>query len=217
MAVPEIPAYTTDELEANAAQFHRRYCGDPLEIPIDIEVILERDIGVDILPFPDLERQYSIVGMLSKDLQSNRPVVVIDENVMENQWYRYRFTLAEEYAHSVLHAEIFHEVRGVEEYQHLQQSLTNEEIWLMDRNARYLAGSLLIPASHVVALAKDLVPPQLDPLKALFRGVRDEELFRAAAHVLHEVYGVSLECMRYRLTNKAVRLDTWLVHRYRSR
>ena len=146
----------------------------------------------------------------------DRVAIYIDEDVIENQEGRYRFTLAEEYAHSVLHAELFRDVHSLDDSIRLHQSLTGEEIWLMDRHARYLAACILIPASQVLEFAQNLVPPQLDPVAHLIAEVRDEELFSTAARILHSFYRVSEICMRYRIANQAVRLDKWLLQRYRS-
>ena len=215
MELPPIPEYSHIELEQIGAKFHQKYCGDPVDIPIDIELILERALGVDIIPFYGLERQYRINGILAKDLAKDRFLIYVDEEMMENQEERYRFTLSEKYAHSVLHRDIFQDVEGLDDFLHLQRSITSEEIWLMDRNARYLAGAILVPAPHVCKLARELLPPQLDPLKSLLAKVRKEELFRAAAQILHGFYNVSQGCMLSRLSDKSVRLDTWLVQQYR--
>lgn len=214
MELPPIPESGSIELEQIAAKFHQKYCGDPVDVPIDIELILERDIGVEIIPFFGLERQYRINGILAKDVARDRFIIYVDEEMMENQEARYRFTLSEEYAHSVLHKDIFQDVEGLDDFLHLQRSITSEEIWLMDRNARYLAGTILVPAPHVCKLARELLPPQLDPLKPLLAKVRKEELFRVAAKALHGFYNVSLNCMLNRLSDKAVRLDIWLLQQY---
>lgn len=207
--------YSASELEAIATKFHQRYCGDPIEVPIDIELILEKDIGAEILPFPGLEREYGINGIVVKHIAKDRVIIYVDEAMMENQEARYRFTLAEEYAHNVLHADLFQEVQNLEEFLKLRNSLTDEEIWLMDRNARYLVGCILIPASHVSIFAKEYLPSELDPVKHLLVKVSREEVFRIAAQILHRFYNVSEACMRHRINNQAIRLDKWLLQQYR--
>ncbi len=71
------------------------------EIPIPIEEVVEVDMGIEIFPIPAFFIRYGIVGYLSNDMNT----LVVDEDTMKRYPARYRFTLAHELAHYLLHAD----------------------------------------------------------------------------------------------------------------
>jgi len=92
------PYLPYDELRRRAEAFLERH--NPNEtIPVPIEAIVEFDFGIDIVPTPGLQNAFEIVGYIAKDLQS----IYIDSYVFEHREKRYRFSLAHELAHRILH------------------------------------------------------------------------------------------------------------------
>ena len=73
----DIPQYSNTELERVARKLHSEYCGDPIKPPIDIELILER-MGAEIIPLPNLERDYGVEGLLSRSVQGDQFIVFVD-------------------------------------------------------------------------------------------------------------------------------------------
>ena len=71
-------------------------------IPVDIELIVERDFRIEIIPFRGLQDRFSIDAFISQDAKS----ISVDEFVLENRITRYRFSLAHELGHRVLHERI---------------------------------------------------------------------------------------------------------------
>jgi len=208
----DVPQYSNIELERVAEALHSEYCDDPVKPPIDIEVILER-MGAEIIPLPNLARDHGVVGLLSRSERGDQFAVFVDARVCEEQETRYRFTVAEECAHMCLHASVYENVHTLAAATRFYLGLTGDEHWVLDRNAKYLAGAILIPSSHVKQIAPEIVPPRLDTMTF----VSDTHILGEAAKILAEVYNVSGRCMLYRLDNKAIRLDRWLLDRYRER
>ena len=83
-------------------------------IPVPIEIMVER-LGVDIVPLPELQANYDIDGTISSDATA----LYVDEWVSQHRANRYRFTLAHEIGHVVLHSPLFEyveaSVRSVED------------------------------------------------------------------------------------------------------
>lgn len=68
-------------------------------LPIPVEEIVEIKLGMDIVPLPGLQRNFNIDGFMSSDFTT----IFVDETVFINFETRYRFTLAHELGHYVLH------------------------------------------------------------------------------------------------------------------
>lgn len=76
-------------------------------IPIPIEEIIEFKLGIDIIPLHGLHQAFDTDGFISSDLKS----ISVDLFVYESRPGRYRFTLAHEIGHLVLHSELYKEIR----------------------------------------------------------------------------------------------------------
>jgi Zn-dependent peptidase ImmA (M78 family) len=101
-----IPYLPDDILRYAATKFLKEYHTSGT-IPVPIEQIVEFQLGINIIPIPDIHRNYDIDSMLSKDLRQ----ICVDESVFENFPGRYRFSLAHEIGHRVLHAEIYSQLQ----------------------------------------------------------------------------------------------------------
>lgn len=136
--------YTTAQLEQIAAEFLRVYHKPLTAIPIDIELILERDLDISILPFSSLKTLHGIEAFITL----SRKRIYVDPFLMDldQNEKRYRFTLAEEASHAILHKDLFKNVWTPEDYIGLYDKLGGETYRWMDRNAKYLAGAILMPA-----------------------------------------------------------------------
>ncbi len=73
--------------------------GEASSMPMPVEEIAEIKIGLEIIPLPNLQRDYDIEGFMSSDFST----IYVDEYVFSNVEVRYRFTLAHELGHYVLH------------------------------------------------------------------------------------------------------------------
>lgn len=72
-------------------------------IPIPIEEIVEFQFGIDIVPIPNLKKSENIDGCLSHDLKT----IYVDGNSYSNYKNRYRYSLAHELSHRILHTDLF--------------------------------------------------------------------------------------------------------------
>ena len=96
-----VPFLAYDEIARHAEDFLREHASAE-EIPVDIESIVEFRLGMDIVPVPGLQRDHGIEGYISRDMGS----IHVDEGVLINVPVRYRYTLAHEVGHLVLHSEL---------------------------------------------------------------------------------------------------------------
>lgn len=138
-----------DEISAVAERFLREY-HQSLSIPVPIEEIVEFDLDMDIIPIEGLKQGFTSAGFdidafLSSDLMS----ITVDRDLRDN---RYRFTLAHELAHKLLHAEIYQQygfgnieewllvIAGIQASPYQKKEREKAE-WQADE----LAGRILVP------------------------------------------------------------------------
>jgi len=115
----------------------------PLEIPIPVDLIAERDFGLSIIPSHEMQNVYGVEGFLSRDCSC----VNVDQYVMENRYYKYRFTIAHEIGHLVLHRDLYDNAKyeTIEEWIAFVNQIGAEEYGWAERQAYWFAGVLLLP------------------------------------------------------------------------
>ena len=101
----DVDFLTYNEIADVAHSFLDQYNKDG-EIPVPIEEIIEFELEMDIIPIPNLQRDFDIEGFPSKDFTS----IYVDEFIYKNRPYRYRFTLAHEVGHKFLHNDKLSEI-----------------------------------------------------------------------------------------------------------
>jgi hypothetical protein len=166
-----------------------------LEPPVPIEEIVEFDLGLDIVPLPNLYRDFQIESWLSHDTRS----IFVDLRQCEEMETRYRFSLAHEVGHLLLHADLYRGAR-----------LTSFEDWLafhermdpilrdsMEWQARSLAGRILVPGPPLLKRAQQLLDRAK---KRLPKVVTSEALFGSISIPLADVFKVHEEVVRIRLS-----------------
>jgi len=163
----DIPKLTDAHIRAQAEAFLTHY-HPARTIPIPIEQIVEFQLKVDIVPLPGLKEVYDIDGFTSSDLKE----ISVDLFAYEHRPHRYRFTLAHEVGHTVLHAKLFKErpFRTIEEWKRFVTTFPSAEFGLLELQAHRFAGLVLVPPGAFEAALRDNVPrvkmPKLQVEKA---------------------------------------------------
>ncbi|HVS38619.1 MAG TPA: ImmA/IrrE family metallo-endopeptidase [Gemmataceae bacterium] len=144
------PYLPYDKLRAVAEEFLAKYhpSGD---IPVPIERIVEFRFKLDIVPVPGLQDECDADAFITSDLSEIR----VDQFIYKNRPARYRFSLAHELAHVLVHQDVFKELKftTVAEWKAAISSIPEDQRnWIEWQG--YCLGGLI------------LVPPQ--PLKDLF-------------------------------------------------
>ncbi len=152
------------DIDSIAKSFIKKYHRTK-SIPVDIERIIEFNLEMDIIPIPGLKDSFELAGFdidafISSDLQS----ITVDQYVMEKREARYRFTLAHEIAHKLLHGDFYEQFNFysiddwiatiIEIQSNVSLSSEREKAeWQADE----LAGRILVPT---VILAEEFTKEQ---------------------------------------------------------
>ena len=114
-------------------------------IPTDIEILIEKS-GIIIEAFDDLRKDFSVKGLVAKDVKDDgRIKIFIDTRHYEEDAFEYKFTLAEELAHILLHMDFYIGISDVEDYIKKYKSIDDEDYRKYEQQARNLASFLLLP------------------------------------------------------------------------
>ncbi|MFO8013345.1 MAG: ImmA/IrrE family metallo-endopeptidase [Phycisphaerae bacterium] len=187
-----VPEYKVWQLQKHADALLAAAFSSGYPIPVEIENVAYH-LGLDIAPIPGLRQSCDVVGALYRDPEG-RYWVAVDEHMMDYRENRYRFTVAEEIAHFVLHRDQIEKATDIAGAIALQRRL-RERYRFTESNARRLAAEMLMPRR---ALREDLAKAYAEVVGvAGFRNF--EAVAKHVTDVLRRRYVVSHETMRYQL------------------
>lgn len=143
----DVPFLSYDSLRQTATRFLGEHHPSGT-IPVPIEDIIEFDFRLDIVPTPGLLRAFEIEAFISSDLTT----ISVDDTQAETYPNRYRFSLAHELAHLLLHKSIF----GGYQFSTIAGWKTTVKMFLPDDYSRLefqayaLAGLMLVPSGPLI-------------------------------------------------------------------
>ncbi len=186
-----IPRYGLSKLEALAQALLRdRWPG--LAIPVDVELLTERETGVVLEVERGLQARWPVPAATVYHPKEDRFTVLVDETVADGPAGFYRFTVAEELGHLRLHRQVLRRIQTVEDAVALHVSPDYEH---MERNAKWFASAVLMPPE-----------PLRRDTKAFYAGLvkqhgfdRPELVRRSLVIRLSQRYVVNVSPMQYRL------------------
>lgn len=142
----KVPFKNHDHIKVIAETFLKKY--HPKDsYPIPIEEIIEFKLGLDIIPLQGLHKVFEVDGFLSSD----RTSISIDENVYQSRPGRYRFTLAHEVGHFILHKDLYdkHAFETIEEWKRFIEHFPEKEYSWFEWQAYEFSGLVLVPPHHL--------------------------------------------------------------------
>ena len=197
----QLRTYQVAELE-RIAYAELKKLGASLTIPVDIDQIVENFHDIDIDVRRGLKSNYHTWGMVARDLDKDKLIIFVDDILLDSDHLRniYRMTIAEEFAHVLLHREAIEKVENIEDF----KTLHNHGSWYKyERNAKWLAAAILIPCEHILSDSRALYKKMVC---AVSFG-NPEAIKKKLAGVMADRYEVSVSAMTYRISNWPV--DAW--------
>jgi hypothetical protein len=145
--VHDSPVYSYEKLRTEADKFLLKHHSSG-NIPVPIEKIVEFDFSINIVPVLGLRREFEIEGFTSSNLKN----IYVDEYVYTDRINRYRFTLAHEIGHIVLHHHLYeaHKFRSIHGWKEFINSMTEKEHSWLEYQGYAFAGLILVPKDILV-------------------------------------------------------------------
>lgn len=171
-------------------------------LPVPIHEIIDIKLGIHIVPKYMLEKHIGLVGFLSNDFST----IYIDENVHDYQEARFRFTLAHEIGHLMLHKSMYKDLpfNSPEEWKSIQLEMKDDVRKWFEWQANCFAGLVLVPRDEFMNRVNKCV-------KAIDEegiGLKDNWEFAwesMADYLAREVFSVSQETILSRLHYDKIR------------
>ena len=141
--------YLPDEKIAEATEKFRQEYG-LIEIPIQIEELVEFKLEMDIVPTPGLRTLIQTDGFISSDFTA----IYVDEEISNCRTpYKLRFTLAHEVGHFALHREYISQVSytNFDEYVAACTAIDDRDHNKMEYQGYTFGGLLLVPPPVLTA------------------------------------------------------------------
>lgn len=156
---------------------------------VDIERIIESKYGIIIDIHYRLQQER---GVMAYTL-INATRLFIDDKLMDDPRLtkRYRFTLAEELAHFIIHKDIYGTCRTIDERIGMEQLLASQEQWFLETNAKALASAILMP--------KKIIESRVEQLFSTIG--RNPDHIAAIVKILSHDFDVNPQAVKRRLTN----------------
>jgi hypothetical protein len=199
------PILSYEDLRRAANDFLMTYHPSQ-SLPVPIEEIIDLELKINIIPVPGLQQEIEMDAFISSDCTE----ITVDEFVYRKRLNRYRFSLAHELGHKILHRSIyclmaFRTIAGWVAF--LQACPPDQHSWL-EYQARSFAGLVLVP--------KDLLERETDTAVQMARqsGInvhtRNQVAWESIAEYLATRFVVSKDVIMKRLAVDRIGTARWL-------
>lgn len=138
------PYFKKSEIQAAVDDFCTEYHIDQLQVPLDVELIVESDLRLELRPEANLHKRTDLDALLT----TNRKTIVVDLERFTKQHMqnRLRFTIAHEIGHYILHEELYRGIAfdSVEDWLKFFENFPPIEYRKLEWHCDEFAGRLLI-------------------------------------------------------------------------
>lgn len=176
----------------------------PSEGWVDVETIIERDLGIGIDYFS--HDCVEVIGTIARRKSDGRFVIVVNEAIADNKPNLYRFTLAQELSHFLLHRDILESITTPEEARQFHNSLTARQYTELEAVVNRCAGAILMPQHQFRDAAHDAYERWFSRIKSQIDKVTPDFLVKRVIDDLAKFYRVSFIAAKIRLQNWPIRL-----------
>lgn len=143
------PFISKTKIQEAVDEFRSKYWQDN-DSPIDVEQIVEFDLGIQIIPVKNLLNEKGIDAFISQDFN----FITIDEDIYlrDANQSRRRFSLGHELGHYVLHKSLYRELTFKTEDEWIQfiESIPEADYSFIEYHAYEFSGKLLVPKNTLV-------------------------------------------------------------------
>ena len=158
---------TTGQINAEAESFLTAYHPSK-SIPIPIEEIIDLKLQMDIIQIPSLKDAFAEVGLdIDAFISSDFASISVDKFIQEKRNNRYRFSLAHEIGHMLLHGYLYRkfEFKTIDEWTAAIGQMPFQDQEIVEWQADEFAGLVLVPR----AVLKDEFKKALKDTEALLK------------------------------------------------
>lgn len=172
-------------------------------IPVEIEEIIEFGVEIEIRPVKALYDRFGFEGALSHDLQT----ILVDADIQHRNLNRYRFTLAHELGHYVLHGGYISSLIFDEksDWKKAVTGIDPKSYGRMEYQAYMFAGHILVPTQSLVDSCKEAQEIAIE--RNIDLSAMGEGAISYVAGWIAKEYKVSTSVIERRLRNEKITFE----------
>lgn len=148
-----VPFIGNQQIKIKADEFRFKFWGN--HIPVGIEDIVEIKLKIKIIPVPNMMVQCGIDAQIT----SNFRAIYVDQKGYEDNTNRFRFSLAHEIGHFILHKK-FYESLKINSYLDIISfinQIDREEYGYLETQANKFGNYLLLPREELLEIRKNII------------------------------------------------------------
>lgn len=191
---------TTNQINSDAESFLETYY-PAKNIPIPIEKIIDLQLQIDIIPIPGLKDVFEKAGLdidafIAPDFKS----ISVDMHIQEKVTTRYRFTLAHEIGHMVLHSYLYKQFQfnTMDQWIEIINNMPISESRIVEWQADEFAGLVLVPREFLKEKFVKAIKDTEEILNKIYRA-RTDIMIDLSISSLAKEFVVSDDVIRIRL------------------
>lgn len=147
--------YTNQEVEVVVSKILSQSYTKGIVIPIDIDLLVERNETIDsIIPADLLQDKFNVAAVLNRKPNGHFDIFV-DEDAFISNTGRASFSIAHEFGHIILHGKVFCGCEDTDDVITLNTRI-EKAYQHIERKANYFAGAILIPLRTIQAHTANL-------------------------------------------------------------
>lgn len=194
----KVPFINHEKVKNIAEDFLKKYHSKDT-YPTPIEEIIDLKLKLDIIPVPGLHKLIEMDGFITSDLTN----IYVEDYIYQNRHGRYRFTLAHEIGHFILHDNIYkqHKFNKIDEWKEFIDSIPEKERYWFEWQANEFAGLILVPGHHLERRLRY----NIKLIKSI--GIQNENvIFDQTVDLLARDFVVSKDVIRIRIDRESKKL-----------
>lgn len=196
----DVPRRSYNELRTIAADFLARY--NPTgTIPVPVEDIIEFEFDLDIIPVPGLYKNYDIDAYVSRDLAD----IWVDLDMQESKPRRYRYGLAHELAHVLIHRDVIAQLKytSLAEWKAIHTGMDDLARNAFEGQAHDLGCLILVPSARLRELFDEA------QVKFSAQGLAKEQVFEHGRYTVEDNLARAFGVERFVITARMDRDRLW--------
>lgn len=199
--LPPRPVLGWKEIAARARIFAEEYRLAQRQFPLDVEEIAEFDLGIEIRLCSGVLEEFGSPAQIASG--GKHLILTVDADQYRQQTSFYRYSVAHEIGHYVLHREWLQEVwqliDSIESWKQVIASRSEEDYKWIEGQAEEFASYLLAPES----VFEPFLSEQITLLKKIDASLHSEDVLPYLANPVGEFFGMSNSAAQARIRKSA--------------
>jgi Zn-dependent peptidase ImmA (M78 family) len=178
---PKLRFFSYEEIGRIAEEYTHRY-GLDKAIPVDVDKLVDNILRINVIPFPSLYKNFEVNAFISNDFGK----VYVDEYLYSNLERQYRFTLAHELGHMVLHSAYYkqYKIDSLASYVEFVSGIGEDDYKLIEAQANDFAGLFLVPAVALKENFREQAEGIVRFISSRFKGLSKDKYLGQAVELI---------------------------------